>query len=220
MWRAAELVWRASGRRGQPHGFAIDLKKRIPMQAGLGGGSSDAAAAARAVGALLGVPDARQREIAARLGADVPFFFDGGTALGLERGDVLFPLVERPATWVVLVLPGFGVSTKEAYGWWDRDARRPHSRRRAPANDLQPVVVRRHPEIARLSRALARAGAAEAALSGSGSAVFGVFRERAGAERAARKLGRMAPRVIVSRTVGRAAYRRLARLVASTTCRD
>src|SRR5579864_2685352 len=115
VWHAAARVWRASGRRGVPHGVVAHLAKRIPMRAGLGGGSSDAAAAIRALARLWRVDAGRQRLIAAALGADVPYFLEGGTVLGLERGDVLFPLLDRPRASVVLVLPDFGVSTREAF---------------------------------------------------------------------------------------------------------
>src|SRR2546425_11633206 len=120
IWRAAERVWRAAGRRGAPRDVTVDLRKRIPMQGGLGGGSSDAAAAVRAFARLWRVDADRARAIGAELGADVPYFFEGGTVLGLERGDLLFPLVDPPPAWVVLVLPNFGVSTKDAFAWWDR----------------------------------------------------------------------------------------------------
>src|SRR5207245_11229065 len=130
------------------------LKKRIPMQAGLGGGSSEAAAALRAFARLWRVDAARVRSIAGELGADVPYFFEGGTVLGLERGDLLFPLVDRPAAWVVLVLPNFGVSTKETFGWWD--ARQMHTKdtedgtkdTKETRNDLEAVVSAQYPEIA------------------------------------------------------------------------
>src|SRR4051812_45294960 len=107
IWRAAARMWTASGRRGAPNGIAIDLKKRIPMQAGLGGGSSDAAAALRALAARWRVSNAKVREAAVALGADVPYFLEGGTCLGLERGDLLFPLIDAAPAWVVLVLPDF-----------------------------------------------------------------------------------------------------------------
>ena len=119
VWRAAERVWAASGRRGALRDVEIRLAKRIPLRAGLGGGSSDAAAALGALGSLWRVKDASLREIAPSLGADVPYFLDGGTALGLDRGDVVYPLVDHPAAWVTLVVPPFGVSTEDAYGWWD-----------------------------------------------------------------------------------------------------
>jgi 4-diphosphocytidyl-2-C-methyl-D-erythritol kinase len=206
VWRAAAAVWRASGRRGAPRGVAIHIAKRIPMQAGLGGGSSDAAAALRALGRRWRVGDPRLRVIAASLGADVPYFFEGGTALGVERGDLLFRLPDRPAAWVVLVLPAFGVSTKDAYRWFDGDKR---GGGRGVANDLHPAVARRHPEIARLVRALRRHGAYSSAMSGSGSAVFGLFRRRSRALRAALALASGTCRTVATRTVSRAAYRRL-----------
>ena len=153
VWRAADLVWRAAGRRGAPADVVVRIAKRIPLQAGLGGGSSDAAAAIRGLTALWRVDLANGcSAIAASLGADVPFFLEGGTALGLERGDVLFPLVDHPAAWVTLVLPPFGVSTKEAYGWFDDEARqapqaaetagRPRTRRarRAESGDVESRV--------------------------------------------------------------------------------
>jgi 4-diphosphocytidyl-2-C-methyl-D-erythritol kinase len=90
VWRAAEQVWKAAGRRGVPSGVSIQLTKRIPLQAGLGGGSSDAAAALRAVGRLWRVHPDRVRAIGSALGADILYFFDGGTALVLDRGDLLF----------------------------------------------------------------------------------------------------------------------------------
>ena len=112
IWRAAEQVWKAAGRRGVPRDVSIQLTKRIPLQAGLGGGSSDAAAALRAFGRLWRVKPDRVRAIGSSLGADVPYFFEGGTALGLDRGDLLFPLVDAPRAWVVLVIPSFGVSPR------------------------------------------------------------------------------------------------------------
>jgi 4-diphosphocytidyl-2-C-methyl-D-erythritol kinase len=99
----------------------VHIHKRIPTQAGLGGGSSDAAAALRALAALWcgRLEPARLVAIAARLGADVPYFFMGGTALGVERGDRVFPLADHPKAWVVIVRPDDGVSTADAYRWLD-----------------------------------------------------------------------------------------------------
>ena len=117
--RAAGRMWAAAGRSGAPRGLAIHLRKRIPMQAGLGGGSSDAAATLRVLAKRWRVGDAKVRGEAAALGADVPYFLEGGTALGLERGDLLFPLREPASAWVLLVIPAFGVSTRDAFGWFD-----------------------------------------------------------------------------------------------------
>ncbi len=238
IWRAAERLWTASGRRGAPRDVAIDVVKRIPMQAGLGGGSSDAAAALQGLARLWRIDEALAREVGAGLGADVPFFFEGGTVLGLGRGDLLFPLLDRPRAAVVLVLPDFGVSTTEAFGWFD-DGRGPEraalhaaSGRRNVArafqardrgrqwaaaqaemvNDLEAPVVARHPEIGRIISALRRGGASQSAMSGSGSAVFGLFSTRTKAIEAGRRLAGRGRRVLVTRTLTRAKFRALARI--------
>src|SRR4051812_26133496 len=197
IWRAADAMWKAGRRRGAARDVAIDLQKRIPMHAGLGGGSSDAAAAIRVFARMWGVDETQARAIGRELGADVPYFFEGGTVLGLERGDLLFPLIDRPPAWVVLVLPDFGVSTKQAFGWWDAESRplvaqafRPapgrasspeglHSRFSVGGadliNDLERVVAAHHRDIARSVARLRALSAAHAAMTGSGSAVFGLF---------------------------------------------
>jgi 4-diphosphocytidyl-2-C-methyl-D-erythritol kinase len=220
--RAAARLWRAAGRRGAPRDVAIDLQKRIPMQAGLGGGSSDAAAALRALARRWRVGEAKVRSTAAALGADVPYFLEGGAALGLERGDLLFRLAEPPGRWVVLVLPDFGVSTKEAFAWFDRDRRQNdrapiiQTRVRGPeraapqeqelVNDLEAPVAVRHPEIARVISSLRRSGASHAAMSGSGSAVFGLFCARETAVQAARRLKSASRRTLVTRTLNHQNY--------------
>ena len=225
IWRAAARMWAAAGRRGTPRDIAIEVRKRIPMQAGLGGGSSDAAATLRALAARWRVAEKKVRAAAAALGADVPYFLEGGTVLGLERGDRLFPLIDPPAAWVVLVLPSFGVSTKDAFGWFDRSPERPALRRvregrptnvarafqaRDLINDLEAPVVARHPEIGRIISALRRWGASQAAMSGSGSAVFGLFSSRPAALRAASRLASASRRTLVSRTLNRQRYQTLA----------
>jgi 4-diphosphocytidyl-2-C-methyl-D-erythritol kinase len=218
VWRAATLVWKAARRSGAPKGVTVSIDKRVPMQAGLGGGSSDAAAALRALTRWWRVniaPDAL-RQLASALGADVPYFLEGGTALGLNRGDVLVPLDDVARRWVVLIVPDFGVSTKDAFAWWDqehlgRDGQEGQRRRRLRsrlANDLQPVVAARHPIVRRLTRELKREGASHASLSGSGSAVFGLFPSRPAAERAA--AGFTGHQVVVTRTLSRRECAKLA----------
>jgi 4-diphosphocytidyl-2-C-methyl-D-erythritol kinase len=211
VWRAARAMWRAAGRRGDPKGLRVRLVKRIPLQAGLGGGSSDAAAALRACAALWRVGDAAVRRAAARLGADVPYFLEGGTALGLGRGDRLLPLTDRTASWVVLVLPAFGVSTKDAYGWLDAQRaglETVSGRAAGGANDLEGPVAAHYPEIRRIVRGLERAGSVSAAMSGSGSALFGLFTTRQAAESAARSAGGGRRRTLVTSTLSRAGYER------------
>jgi 4-diphosphocytidyl-2-C-methyl-D-erythritol kinase len=118
--KAAAALWRAIGRAGGPDGVAIALTKRIPLQAGLGGGSSNAAAALRALASFwrARLSDADLAAIAASLGADVRFFLGGGTALGVDRGDRTYRLPDFPSTSVAIVLPDFGVSTADAYRWF------------------------------------------------------------------------------------------------------
>ena len=227
VWRAAAALWKALGRAGDPADTVITLEKAIPMQAGLGGGSADAAAALQVLARLWGgAPVSLLREVASGVGSDAPFFLSGGTALGLGRGEEIYPLVDLPRHWIVIVRPPFGVSTVEAYTWYDEDraagVREPRgelqilpvpwpSRAAQMVNDLEPPVVRRHPEIATIKTALREAGAVAAAMSGSGSAVFGLFRTRPAAARALRPLGRMAHAVFLSRTLTRAEHEKRAR---------
>ena len=199
------------------------------MQAGLGGGSADAAATLLALARLWGgVPLPLIRDVAGGIGADVAYFLSGGTALGLGRGEEIYPLVDLPTHWVVVVQPPYGISTAEAYSWYDDDraaglkeARElqmlpvPWPTRAAQMiNDLEPPVVRRHPEIISLKSALREAGAVASAMSGSGSAVFGLFRSRAAAARCVRPLSKSGNLAILTRTISRAEYERRARPVA------
>jgi 4-diphosphocytidyl-2-C-methyl-D-erythritol kinase len=225
VWRAAEQVWNAAGRTGLPRRISVRLLKRIPLQAGLGGGSSDAAATLLALTRLWRVKLSAERlsEIAISLGADVPFFLQGGTAFGVGRGDRLRLMDDVSPGWVVLVFPRFSISTKDAYQWWD--AAHPDGdddfpspavwrvpvafRRRGDVrNDLEPIVAERHPEIRRIVDGLKRGGAEHAAMSGSGSAVFGLFASRRRAESAAGTLRRQTRRTLVTRTLSRAEFRR------------
>ena len=208
VWRAAEQVWTAARKPGRLRGIAIHLTKRIPMQAGLGGGSSDAAATIRVLATAWRVPPQEQRRIGALLGADVPYFFEGGTALGTSRGDVIEPLPDARRAWVVLVLPTFGISTKEAFAWHDASRTPQIAGRKSVANDLQRVVAAHHPEISRVVRRLRRLGAVEAAMTGSGSTVFGLFSSQSAALDAAAAIFGPGRRTLVTRTLDRKSYRR------------
>lgn len=231
VWKAAAALWTALGRGGEICDAVIQIDKQIPVEAGLGGGSADAAAALMALARLWGgAPITLLREVGATIGADVPFFLSGGTALGLGRGEEIYPLVDLPPHFVVIVRPPFGVSTAEAYGWYDedrasgqRDENREFQQLPVPwpsraaqmINDLEPPVVRRHPEIGAVKQQLRELGATAAAMSGSGSAVFGLFRGRAAAERAVKPLTRNGARVLVTRTLSRADYERRAKPIAT-----
>ena len=230
VWRAASALWTAMGRAGAPADIAISIRKLIPMQAGLGGGSANAAAALLALARVWGgVPLPVVRDVAGAIGADVPYFLSGGTALGLGRGEEIYPLVDLPTHWVVIVQPPYGISTAEAYSWYDEDRaagfREPREPQMLPVpwptraaqmiNDLEPPVVRRHPEIGTLKTVLREAGAVAAAMSGSGSAVFGLFRTQAAAQRALKPVTRAGARARLTRTLSRAEHERRARPVAT-----
>jgi len=189
-----------------PGGVEVWLKKRIPVGAGLGGGSSDAAAVLKCLAALTGVPpdDTRIRAAAVELGSDVPFFMmRGALAAGRGRGEILEPRPSLPTAHLVLVSPPVQVATAWAYARLAEarggDARGYGAEGASPStswrgvveaahNDFQSVVVARHPEVAASLDALLRAGAELALMSGSGSSSFGLFPDRAAAERAAPRL--------------------------------
>lgn len=209
VWKSAQLLWEADGRAGKPRDTVVSLRKNIPMEAGLGGGSSDAAASLLGLRRLwnTAVPDHEIHALAAKLGSDVPFFLRGGTALGLGRGDEVYPLQPLPRYPVVLVMPPFGVLTKDAYNWLDA-GRRAVSPSYLPdtwlgratplINDLEGPVAERHPLISQLKQRLTDGGAIMAAMSGSGSSVFGVFKSEQGAGRAARSLAGDGTRVLTA----------------------
>ncbi len=230
VWRGAEALWRALRRDGPLRDMVVRLDKRIPLQAGLGGGSADAAATLIGLARSwrVAVRPSQLTDVAAVLGADVPFFLAGGTALGLGRGDEIYPLADMPRHWVVLLVPGFGVSTADAYGWYDAEremartqpAREPQhvpgpwpSRAAQMINDLEAPIARHHPEIDHMKAALRRAGALAAAMTGSGSTVFGLFQRRLDALRAVDGLAGSGWRVLLTESLGRGEYARRARPV-------
>jgi 4-diphosphocytidyl-2-C-methyl-D-erythritol kinase len=224
VWKAASLLHRTvTGKSSAPRDIAIDLRKRVPSQAGLGGGSSNAAMTLLALNKLwkLDLDLSSLSRIGARLGADVPYFLVGGTALGLGRGDDIYPLADMPPIHVVILRPGFGVATADAYTWFDEETRRALKEpvpRPVPAgwpawsstlrNDLEAPVVRHHPAIGRIRQSLLDAGAAFAAMSGSGSAVFGLFERADAARRTANDLARPGWLSLHTRTLSRREYAR------------
>jgi 4-diphosphocytidyl-2-C-methyl-D-erythritol kinase len=205
--RAATVAWASRARKGPPRDIAVHIGKGIPMQAGLGGGSSDAAAMLRVLADLWHLRRDHLRRTARAIGADVPFFLYGGRAMGLERGDRIVRLPDLPRSHVVVVMPPFGVSTKDAYAWWDRDRVRKARGPQVPArhlqavNDLQGPVTRRHPEIGRIIEELFELGAKQAAMSGSGAAAFGLFDRASTARTAAEGLRRRGRRIETTRTL-------------------
>lgn len=219
VWRAAEGLWRLAGRPGEPRDAHVRLEKAIPTEAGLGGGSADAAAALVALNIIWDLRRSPRdlRIVAAGLGADVPFFLQGGTAIGVGRGDEIYPVDDIEQFGVVVLKPSFGVSTAEAYRWLDEDRAgktewvEPEDREidvgwaSGPirlVNDLEAPVARRHPVIDEIVAACRREGALVAQMTGSGSAVFGLFRE-ATARVAAARLRRPDWLVLMGRTLSR-----------------
>jgi 4-diphosphocytidyl-2-C-methyl-D-erythritol kinase len=201
----SNLVYRAAAavlaRAQQSVGLDIELRKRIPMGAGLGGGSSDAAATIMGLNRLLqlGWSPLDMADVGQSLGSDVPFFLFAPSACVTGRGETVRPIVIEGARWIVLVNPGFGVNTKWAYEElaatrigvrslspvqreFDRQSRMSWGQLiRAAENDFEPPVFAAHGELREIRQRLQAQGAELALLSGSGATVFGVFTDEASA---------------------------------------
>ncbi|NOT54404.1 MAG: 4-(cytidine 5'-diphospho)-2-C-methyl-D-erythritol kinase [Deltaproteobacteria bacterium] len=187
-YKAAALFCQEAGVEAE---ISIALRKRIPFGAGLGGGSSDAAAVLKSLNQMFGQRFSEQQlcALAVRLGADVPFFIPCQPARVEGIGEILTPVPPLPARWLVIVVPPFGVSTPWAYRRFDE---LPASTEVVSAdlqqllhghwpplscliNDLERAVVPTHPTIQAIKERLVQAGADGALMSGSGSSVFGIF---------------------------------------------
>lgn len=224
--RAAEAL-RAFGRvRG---GVEIEIRKRIPVGGGLGGGSSNAAAVLLGLDRLwtLGLGPDGLHPLARRLGADVPYFLLGGTALGLSRGDEVYPLRRQVQAHVVVVDPGVHVSTARVFSRVDaRLTPRLNSNSifyfvsrelegaggfRFLVNDLEEAALEEAPvlreQVGRIRAVLLEGGASLAALSGSGASYFGLFGGARPAQRARAALAERGFRAIVARTLTLDQYR-------------
>jgi 4-diphosphocytidyl-2-C-methyl-D-erythritol kinase len=215
--RAAQLVLEATG---NSTGVTLHLVKRIPSKAGLGGGSSDAAAALEGTNQLLGNPIPRHEllQLAARLGADVPFFLSGASlALGWDRGDRLYRLTALPPAPGLLLIPPVGVSTAEAYKWVDK-VRADAGRRGAIAldaeglgswgsiarmagNDFESAVFGKEPKVREAFEKLVTTHPQICRLSGSGSALYAFYRSAGAREDARMMLGKKYGRVIEMESV-------------------
>lgn len=213
VWVAAERFYE---RLGVPPKVRITLHKHIPVQAGLGGGSSDAATVLRALNILHGYPFSpeQMRTMAIALGSDVPFFLQGGTALVEGLGEVIIPLPTPMHHPLVIAIPAVGVSTAWAYEQIDRERalagleelpppRSPimaHALRMGRSwlpllsNDFEAVVLPSIAPIQQLKAQMVLSGALAALLCGSGAAVMGVYSDEREAQRAVQKLRRMGHR--------------------------
>jgi 4-diphosphocytidyl-2-C-methyl-D-erythritol kinase len=180
----------------------IELTKHVPMGAGLGGGSADAAVTLLGLQKFCGrqIPEPELFEALGRLGSDVPFFAVGGRALGTGRGNEITAMADEVGYGLLVVHPGVSISTPEAYSWLTVSDK-PSSIRGfcaqsdsdrgedEPRNDFESVVFARHPLLSEIKSEILKAGAERAALSGSGSAIFGIFGSE---EQAATALPRLA----------------------------
>jgi 4-diphosphocytidyl-2-C-methyl-D-erythritol kinase len=193
VYKAAQSMVSACGYRG---GVRIEIEKKIPLGAGLGGGSSNAATTLIALNQLLEMNLSRKAlmEMGLEIGADVPFFFLKSAAIGSGVGERLKKIV-LPALWYVLIYPNFEVSTRWAYQHFVLTNQRFHINLhkflKTPEgisgilfNHLEEVVSKRYPEISLMKEYLLSTGASGALMTGSGPTVFGVFQEARNAERA------------------------------------
>jgi 4-diphosphocytidyl-2-C-methyl-D-erythritol kinase len=217
-YRAAQMVLNATGNR---FGVRMHLTKRVPVQSGLGGGSSDGAAALAAVNRLAAdtIPRHELLQLAARLGSDVPFFASGAPfALAWGRGERLFRLPAPKPAPVLLAIPSFGLSTKAMYDQLD-DSRAADYQRgavvldtdalatwggiaRLGGNDFESVVFATAPELRELFERLAATRPLLVRMTGSGSALFGIYRSEADRDAAANDIGERDHRLV--RTMTRA----------------
>ena len=197
-WKAAAVMLKLTGENA---GLSIDIKKKIPVAAGLGGGSGNAAAVLAGLNKLLGAGLNRDQlaETGARIGMDVPFFFFGPTAQARGRGEILMEQPPLPKIWVLLVNPGFETSTAWVYNNVNlrltkkagcNKISRLNLRNIAEGlhNDLETVTSTAHPVISRIKEVLLARGAAGALMSGSGPTVFGLFETEAACRNAAEDL--------------------------------
>jgi len=200
VYRAIRSMLEATDYRG---GVRVEIRKRIPLGAGLGGGSSNAATAMKAMNLLLGMGRSRRElmEMGVRLGADIPFFFLEGAAVGTGIGERL-KRIGLPKVWLVLIYPNFEVSTRWVYQSLvltkmrfhlniHELLRTPEGISRNLRNDLEGVVSSKYPQIEAMKRILCSAGALGALMTGSGPTVFGVFSDEGSALNGYRKVKRM-----------------------------
>lgn len=217
-YRAAQLFFEEAGIRD--YGVSIEITKRIPVAAGLAGGSTDAAATLVGLNRLYGTFYKKEKlmEMGLKLGADVPFCIARGTMLAEGIGEVLTPLKPAPHLYVVLVKPPISVSTASVYNGLNLnniqlhpdtprmieaiEARNPYEIAKHMANVLEEVTIPMHPIIGELRKEMAQQGAIGAMMSGSGSTVFGLFDSKEKANKAAQyfKVGRGIREVYVTTT--------------------
>lgn len=254
-WKILEVALESMGITAE---VSVHIEKRLPVQGGLGAGSANAIAALIGMERELGVqlPGSDRLRVAAKIGSDVPLFLIGGSILGVNRGEEVYPLPDLPATWCVIAAPAIGVSTPQAFRDWDTLCRQggpaeltpdaEHDRlakssrvfanvfaengssgvlsleedlaenpllalvRTGIENDFERVVFPQYPSLGRIKRVLVAEGQPEAAiyaaLSGSGSALFGLYSSQEAAEAALQRLSSEGVPGYLTRTLPRRNY--------------
>jgi 4-diphosphocytidyl-2-C-methyl-D-erythritol kinase len=198
----------------------IELFKHVPAGAGLGGGSADAAVTVLGLQRLYKkeIPEAELSRTLGELGSDIPFFISGGQALGTGRGSEITPMDDQTDYALAVVVPPIAIATREAYSWLTTSGKSNTIKRfcgqqvsdsaeAQPANDFESVVFPRHPILGEIKRELLGAGARRAALSGTGSAVFGIFDSEDDAARAVPRVSSLGE-VKLTRPLSRPEYLR------------
>ncbi len=221
VWKAAKLLASALDEK---RGASITLRKRIPAGSGLGGGSSNAAATLLGLCRLWNteLPASDLLSLAANLGSDVPFFLKGGTALGVGKGEEIYPLPDPPESHIVVIYPDIHISTAEAYRALNLGLTSSAEDHRIQNfcgqvkegkdylagifNDFEASILPACPPILEARTFLEMRGAVAAQLSGSGSSVFGFFSSEESAFAAAREAAREAWRVFPAKTLSRTEY--------------
>ncbi|HRD01501.1 MAG TPA: 4-(cytidine 5'-diphospho)-2-C-methyl-D-erythritol kinase [Candidatus Saccharicenans sp.] len=233
-WDENNLIYQAAinlkqEARAKP-GVEIEVQKIIPPGRGLAGGSSNAAMTLLVLNRFWGLnlPSDRLFELAASIGADVPFFLYGGLCFGTGRGEILKPLSDLLAGWLVIVVPDFALSTRLIFKEFDAVAPSLTSRDKESKinqflerpdrslfcqfkNDLELAAFKIYPELAEIKQEMARSGAELSMMTGSGSAIYGFFEDKLRAEKAADKfIARYGHyKVVLAETVGRELYREM-----------
>ncbi|MEA4965022.1 MAG: 4-(cytidine 5'-diphospho)-2-C-methyl-D-erythritol kinase [Oscillospiraceae bacterium] len=213
-WKAAERFFAATGE--DPDGLTVHILKRIPMGAGLAGGSTDAAALLRALDVHYGKPLSLDAlcKLGSEIGSDVPFCVLGGTAIAEERGQILLPIIHEPQAFYVICKPETSLSTKEMFDLLDARGipEAPGTRKLVNGmrnqnvsqiaanlyNVFETLAEERAPEIGKLRQQLCQYGALNARMTGSGTAVFGVFAEFEAAAAACEKLHKKYPETFLT----------------------
>ncbi len=223
-WGKENLIFKAAAllkeRFSISEGIEIHAKKNIPPGKGLGGGSSNAAMTLFALNKVweLHLESKDLMELGKMLGADVPFFLEGGLCLGLDRGDNIVPLPDLDTIPCILALPSFSILTAQVYSQFrssltseDKDSKiiRFLEDRKFGLleNRLEETIFSLYPQLKAIRSLLRRQGSGLSLVSGTGSAVFGLFRDRGGAEKCLTELKKSCPSLLIN-TLSREQYRR------------